>query len=68
MSTPLLHSIPNAVIRSGVSRTGLYMEKKAGRLHFVKIGRRTYIADEELERFVKQLVTDAESHTPEEAV
>ena len=67
MTTPLLHSIPNAVTESGISRSGLYEQKKAGRLHFVKIGRRTYIAHEELERFVKQLVADAESRTPGEA-
>jgi len=61
MSTPMLCNIPTAVTDSGISRSGLYERIKAGQLKVVKVGRRTYIARDELERFVKQLVADAEA-------
>jgi len=53
---PLLHSIPEAqAMLGGVSRSTLYVEIQAGRIAVVKLGRRTYIAHDELERYVRSL-------------
>lgn len=60
MSTPMLCNIPTAVAETGISRSGLYDHIKAGRITVVKLGRRTYIARDELERFVGQLIADAD--------
>jgi hypothetical protein len=52
----LLYAIPDAIaMLGGMAHSTLYEHIKAGRLHTVKIGRRTYIAAEELERFVATL-------------
>lgn len=52
---PLLHTIPGAVERISLSRSGIYSEIKAGRLRSVKTGGRTFIAEAELVRYVAEL-------------
>ncbi|MEK4240808.1 helix-turn-helix domain-containing protein [Janibacter sp. FSL W8-0316] len=51
----LLHPIPDAAQALGVSRTTIYELISAGALKPVKIGRRTFIAQDELERYVRSL-------------
>lgn len=53
--TRLLHPIPDAAQVLGISRTTIYELISAGALKPVKIGRRTFIAQEELERYVASL-------------
>lgn len=53
--TRLLHPIPEAAQVLGVSRTTIYELISAGALKPVKIGRRTFISQEELERYVRSL-------------
>lgn len=50
-------SIREAAECSGVGRTMLYAEIKAGRLVARKMGRRTLIAEADLERWLYQLPT-----------
>jgi len=52
---PLLHTIPGAQARVPVGRSTLYELIKSGQIRAVKIGRRTYIADDELKRYVASL-------------
>lgn len=54
--TRLLHPIPDAAQVLGISRTTIYELISAGALKPVKIGRRTFIAQEELERYVRGLM------------
>lgn len=58
--TRLLHPIPDAVEILGVGRSTLYTLIANGEIETVKIGRRTLIAHDELERYVKRL-TQAET-------
>lgn len=52
----LLHPIPEAVeVLGGMSRSTLYEKIAAGEIAVVKVGRRTYIAHGELERYVREL-------------
>lgn len=51
----LTFSIPEAVAASGVSRSLIYVEIAAGRLRARKLGRRTIILREDLERYLKGL-------------
>lgn len=52
----LLHQIPEAQeILGGMSRSTLYEIIKDGEIAVVKVGRRTYIAGDELERYVRAL-------------
>ena len=51
----LLHSMPDAWATLGVSRSTLYELIAAGELKAVKVGRRTLIRHEELERYVRTL-------------
>lgn len=52
----LLHPIPEASdVLGGMSRSTLYEKIAGGEIKAVKVGRRTYIAHEELERFVQTL-------------
>lgn len=37
----------------GISRSAIYQEATAGRLHFTKIGRRTFVAIEDGEAWLK---------------
>ena len=54
--TRLLHQVPEAAeILGGMSRSTLYEKIAAGEIASVKVGRRTYIAHDELERYVREL-------------
>lgn len=57
----LLHPIPEAAdVLGGMSRSSLYEKIASGEIAAVKVGRRTYIAHDELERYVRALTeTDA---------
>ncbi|GAA1951148.1 helix-turn-helix domain-containing protein [Microbacterium deminutum] len=59
MTTPLLHPVyPDAsTLLGGMSRSKLYTEIKSGAINVVRVGRRTYIAHSELERYVASLST-----------
>lgn len=59
---PLLHTIAGAQSRVPVGRSTLYELIKDGKIKVVKIGRRTYIADDELKRYVATL---GESYQPD---
>jgi excisionase family DNA binding protein len=49
---PLAHQIPRAAQMSGLSRSVLYQMMKRGELAFVKVGRRTLIADDDLRALI----------------
>ena len=49
------YTVAEAVALTGVSRTRLYQENKAGRLNFVKIGRRTLVTRTDLEAWLDLL-------------
>lgn len=49
---PLLHRIPDACRRLGVSRTTLYELIKAGEVHPVKIGARSLIPEKDLQQII----------------
>jgi excisionase family DNA binding protein len=49
------YTVAEAVALTGVSRTRLYQENKAGRLKFVKIGRRTLVTRTDLEAWLDLL-------------
>ncbi len=53
----LAYSIPEAVAVSGISRSRLYLEIKAGRLRAVKSGKRTLITADDLRAFIATLPT-----------
>ncbi len=52
---PIGYTINDAVQASGVGRTTLYEEIKAGRLRAVKRGRRTLILADDLRRWLETL-------------
>ena len=56
--TRLLHPMPEAAEVLGVSRSTVYELVKNGDLNVVKIGRRSFITQDELERFVQSLVDE----------
>lgn len=58
--TRLLHPTAEAAALIGVGRSTLYELVKSGEIKTVKIGRRTLIADDELQRFVASLVKTGE--------
>lgn len=49
---PLAFSIENAVHASGIGRSTLYNEIKAGELKILKVGNRTLIERDELRRWL----------------
>lgn len=53
--TRLLHPIPDAAVVLGIGRSTLYELIAAGQIKTVKIGRRTLVAQDELERYVREL-------------
>lgn len=55
--TRLLHPIPDASEQLGIGRSTMYELIAEGTLRTVKIGRRTLIPHEELERYVRALST-----------
>ena len=56
---PLLNTLPVAVRRLGLGRSKVYEEIAAGNLRVVKVGRRTLIAETELQRYVRNLTEAA---------
>ncbi len=50
--SPIVHTITSATIKSNFSRSRLYKGMKSGRLLFKKVGKRTMIMPDDLERFV----------------
>lgn len=55
--TRLLHPIPEAIEQLGIGRSTMYELIAAGTIRTVKIGRRTLVAHEELQRYVRDLAT-----------
>jgi len=55
----LLHPIPDAVRVLGIGRSTLYELIATGEIEVIKIGRRTLIAHDELERYVKRLTEES---------
>ena len=53
--TRLLHTIPDAAETLGIGRSTLYNLISSGQITAVKIGRRTLVAQDELERYVRSL-------------
>lgn len=53
---PLLHSIDAVCKRLSMGRSWIYAEIAAGRISAVKLGRRTLIAESEIQRIVAQAV------------
>ena len=51
---PLAHRIPDAVRMTGISRSLLYDLIKRGELAIIKIGRRTLIADDDLQALISR--------------
>lgn len=54
VGNPLLHSIDGACHQLSMRRTWLYEQIKAGQIATVKLGRRTLIPNEELQRIVSE--------------
>jgi excisionase family DNA binding protein len=65
VATPrLLYDIPSALVGlGGMSRSVFYELVKNGEIRTLKIGRRTYVAHDELERYVRRL-TEKEAVSP----
>jgi excisionase family DNA binding protein len=53
--TPYLHTVPESAEKLCIGRTKLYELIDAGKIKTVKIGSRTLISDDELQRFVREL-------------
>lgn len=60
--TRLLHPLPEVMTLIGIGRSTLYELIANGEIKVVKIGRRTLVPHDELERFVKEL-SDSSSTT-----
>jgi excisionase family DNA binding protein len=52
---PLLNGVVTAATRLGISKEKCYLLIKSGQLRAVKLGRRTLIPEDELDRFVARL-------------
>ena len=52
---PTLHKLSAVSARTGLSRSAVYREIKAGKLHIVKIGRSVRISEVELGRYIASL-------------
>jgi excisionase family DNA binding protein len=50
ITTPALHKLTKVSERTGLSRSSLYREIKAGKLKTVKIGRAIRVREQDLER------------------
>ena len=61
MITPLLHSIQSTTQILGIGRSSLYSLIANGKIRTVKIGRRTLITDQEIRRYVEELVVSRQS-------
>jgi excisionase family DNA binding protein len=56
---PTLHRLSAVIARTGLSRSALYREINAKRLHVIKIGRSVRISEAEICRFI----ADAEAQS-----
>ncbi len=57
---PLLYDVPTASrILGNLGRTSVYNLMKTGKLHPVKIGKRTFLTDRELRRYVSACEQEA---------
>ena len=54
MTSRMGYSIREAAQQLGLSRTHLYALHRQGRITFTKIGRRTTVTHDELQRFLNQ--------------
>ena len=52
---PTLHKLSAVSARTGLSRSAVYREINAGKLHIVKIGRSVRISEVELGRYIASL-------------
>lgn len=52
---PTLHKLSAVGARTGLSRSALYREINAGKLHIIKIGRSVRISESELSRYIESL-------------
>lgn len=59
--TRLLHPIPDAAEVLGIGRSTLYQLIADEEIAVVKIGRRTLITQDELERYVRTLTAESEA-------
>ncbi|MDC3347616.1 helix-turn-helix domain-containing protein [bacterium] len=57
MTRPALHSIQTSTQILGIGRSSLYGLIAQGQISAVKIGRRTLIPDQEIQRYVESLIT-----------
>ena len=51
---PILHGVKDLMARTGLGRTTIYSEIKAGRLQKTKIGRRTVFTNSAVLAWIKQ--------------
>ena len=59
--TRLLHPIPDAAQVLGIGRSTLYELIADKKISTIKIGRRTLISQDELERYVRTLTAESEA-------
>lgn len=53
---PLIHDVPTSrEILGGIGHTKFYEEVRSGKIKLVKIGKRSFCADDELARYVEAL-------------
>jgi excisionase family DNA binding protein len=57
--TPQLHTLSIVSARTSLSRSALYREIKAQRLHAVKVGKALRITEAELRRYISALESQA---------
>jgi excisionase family DNA binding protein len=63
-AVPLAHTIPQSCARIGLGRSTLFDLIKAGAIKPIKVGRRTLIAETELQRYVAERMAQPFQPTP----